>query len=356
MRICILTFEFNYNYGAVLQAFSLKKVLETYGHEVCIMNRGWDEYIGAEKNILSGRIFLDILLGRFYTLKAFHDFKRKYFNLTDPVCNYQDLCNKSDKFDAVIVGSDQIWNDEIFPIMGLYYFAESFHHVSKKIAYAVSFGKDTFVVPERFKSKLLTELQSFNALSVREVSGIKILSDLGFKSSLVLDPTLLLAPSDFPVGKRKHNYKYVCRFLLDETPIKRDFIRKFSNHLNLKEVNNYLNLDFSFPIIRKVVNNKYIPVSEWLSNIKNAEFVLTDSFHGMVFSILFHKQFLVFQNKKRGNARFESLLGRLGLLDHLISGDEDINIQYNVIDYKKVDEELKSLRDISLSFLIDALK
>ena len=71
-----------------------------------------------------------------------------------------------------------------------------------------------------------------------------------------MDPTLLLAPSDFPVGKRKHNYKYVCRFLLDETPIKRDFIRKFSNHLNLKEVNNYLNLDFSFPIIRKVVNNK----------------------------------------------------------------------------------------------------
>lgn len=240
--------------------------------------------------------------------------------------------------------------------MGLYYFAESFHHVFKKIAYAVSFGKDTFVVPERFKSKLLTELQSFNALSVREVSGIKILSDLGFKSSLVLDPTLLLAPSDFPVGKRKHNYKYVCRFLLDETPIKRDFLRKFSNHLNLKEVNNYLNLDFSFPIIRKVVNNKYIPVSEWLSNIKNAEFVLTDSFHGMVFSILFHKQFLVFQNKKRGNARFESLLGELGLLDHLISEDEDINIQYNVIDYKKVDEELKSLRDKSLSFLIDALK
>lgn len=171
-----------------------------------------------------------------------------------------------------------------------------------------------------------------------------------------MDPTLLLAPSDFPVGKRKHNYKYVCRFLLDETPIKRDFIRKFSNHLNLKEVNNYLNLDFSFPIIRKVVNNKYIPVSEWLSNIKNAEFVLTDSFHGMVFSILFHKQFLIFQNKKRGNARFESLLGKLGLLDHLISEDEDINIQYNVIDYKKVDEELKSLRDKSLSFLIDALK
>ena len=83
---------------------------------------------------------------------------------------------------------------------------------------------------------------------------------------------------------------------------------------------------------------------------------MTDSFHGMVFSILFHKQFLVFQNKKRGNARFASLLGRLGLLDHLISEDEDINIQYNVIDYKKVDEELKSLRDISLSFLIDALK
>ena len=108
MRICILTFEFNYNYGAVLQAFSLKKVLETYGHEVCIMNRGWDEYIGAEKKRIGRKNIPGYLLGRFYTLKAFHDFKRKYFNLTDPACNYQDLCNKSDKFDAVIVGSDQI--------------------------------------------------------------------------------------------------------------------------------------------------------------------------------------------------------------------------------------------------------
>ena len=94
MRICILTFEFNYNYGAVLQAFSLKKVLETYGHEVCIMNRGWDEYIGAEKKHIVRKNIPGYLLGRFYTLKAFHDFKRKYFNLTDPVCNYQDLCNK----------------------------------------------------------------------------------------------------------------------------------------------------------------------------------------------------------------------------------------------------------------------
>lgn len=356
MKICILTFEFNYNYGAVLQAYALSKTLKKYGHEVWIMNRGWETYAGEKSKQFKLKGLLGDLMGRFVTLKAFRDFKHKYLNLTSPVKDYQDLCTKSETFDAVIVGSDQIWNDEIFQYMGLYYFAESFRHVSKKIAYAVSFGKNSFIVPERFKDKLLTELLGFNALSVRETSGINILSDLGFKSSLVLDPTLLLAPSDFPVGKRKHNYKYVCRFLLDETFGKREFIRKFTDNLNLKEVNNYLNLDFAFPIIRKVVNNKYISIPDWLSNIKNAEFVLTDSFHGMVFSILFHKQFLVFQNKKRGNARFESLLGKLGLLDHLISEDEDYNLKYKCIDYIKVDEKLKELRDISMSFLIDALK
>ena len=356
MKICILTFEFNYNYGAVLQAYALSFTLRKYGHEVWIMNRGWENYSGEKNRHFKLKDLLGELMGRFVTLKAFLDFKSQYLNLTSPVKDYQDLCFKSDAFDAVIVGSDQIWNDEIFQYMGLYYFAESFHHVSKKIAYAVSFGKDSFTVPERFKDELLTALHGFNALSVRESSGIKILSDLGFKSSLVLDPTLLLAPSDFPVGKRKHNYKYVCRFLLDETPIKRDFLRKFSNNLSLKEVNNYLNLDCSFPIVKKVVNNKYIPIPEWLSNIKNAEFVLTDSFHGMVFSILFHKQFLVFQNKKRGNARFESLLGKLDLLNHLISEGEEYNLRYKLIDYKQVDEKLKELRDKSMSFLVDSLK
>ena len=355
MNICILTFEFNYNYGAVLQAYALSKTLQKWGHTVCIMNRGWDTYAGAHPRRLSLKRIPGYLMGKFITLKPFKDFKRQYLHFTKPIENYTDLSLESDKFDLAIVGSDQIWNDEIFPYMGLYYFAESFHSVPR-IAYAVSFGKDTFTVPLQYDKKLKKELSRFSALSVREDSGIQILSNLGFQAKQVLDPTFLLSKDDYPIESSYHHYKYVCRFLLDENSSKRQYIQKFAQHHSYKEVNNYLNKDYSVPVIRKIINNKYISIPKWLSNIKNADFVITDSFHGMVFSIIFERQFLVFRNKKRGNARFESLLGKLGLLNHLISEDNSFSEHYDEIDYAKVNNILETLKKDSLEYLECALE
>lgn len=354
MKICILTFEFNYNYGAVLQAFALSKILQKLGHDVNIMNRGWESYAGVHSSRMSVKEIPGYLMGKYLTLKPFNDFKRQNLKLSRPIENYEDLCLESKKFDLVIVGSDQIWNDEIFPHMGLYYFAESFKSIPR-IAYAVSFGKDTFYVPEQFKKNLLRELAKFSALSVREDSGIHILSNLGFQAKIVLDPTFLLPKEDYPIAPLSHKHKYVCRFFLDENSSKRKFVHDFAKLHSYREVNNYLNKDYSIPFIRKIINNKYISIPKWLSNIKNAEFVITDSFHGMVFSIIFEKQFLVFRNKKRGNARFESLLRRLGLMNHLISEEAAILGNYVEIDYATVNKKLEILRDDSLNYLKSAL-
>lgn len=359
MRIGILTFEFNYNYGGLLQAYALSRTLENIekGNEIQVVRRGWREYIGASKPIRNLSDVPGYLMGKLITLKAFNSFRKKYMHFTETIKDDQHLKEVASQFDCVVVGSDQIWNDEIFEPMGCYYFAEAFPANVRKIAYAVSFGKDQFVVPSELKPTLLSLLGQFSALSVREKSGKDILQGLGFDSTFVLDPTLLLNADAYPCAKRKHKDRYLCRYFLDETPAKRAFSTHIAEQNRLQEVNNYLNLDFKIPVLRKIVNNRYIPVPEWLSNIKHADLVITDSFHGMVFSIIFQKQFLVFKNQKRGNARFESLLSELGLLNRLVDENDTTSVRnLKAIDYAGVSEKLELLKASSLRFLSDSLQ
>ncbi|MDC7168583.1 polysaccharide pyruvyl transferase family protein [Bacteroides stercoris] len=353
MKICILTFEFNYNYGAVLQAFALSKSLEKMGHQVFIMNRGWQNFSGCTSTKLSLKKIPGHLMGKYITLKPFLDFKKEYLSLTRPIKDAQDLKSISEQFDAVVVGSDQIWNDEIFSYMDCYYFAESFSPSQLKIAYAVSMGKDSFTVPTHIRVKLQGLLNQFKAISVRENSGIKLMEQFGIKAKWVLDPTLLLDKSEYPQNTKINHSKYLCKFFLDENVSKNTIAQYIAQSHNIGIKNNYLNKNFNIPIIRKIINNKYLSIHQWISNIRDAQFVITDSFHGMVFSIIFNKQFYVIKNAKRGNTRFESLLDLLNLTDRLIDENtpiDSLNFK-DKIDYIPINKQLSNLKETSINFL-----
>ena len=114
-----------------------------------------------------------------------------------------------------------------------------------------------------------------------------------------------------------------------------------------------MNKNFNIPIIRKIINNKYLSLHQWISNIRDAQFVITDSFHGMVFSIIFNKQFYVIKNAKRGNTRFESLLDLLNLTDRLIDENtpiDSLNFK-DKIDYIPINKQLSNLKETSINFL-----
>lgn len=352
--ICILTFEFNYNYGAVLQAYALSTKLKEWGYNPIILNRGWKNYVETK---ISFRDIPGYIMGHLFTLKDFHRFKRQYLNLSKPIRSYQEELDFCSQFKIAIAGSDQIWNDEIFEFMGCHYFAENFSKDTIKIAYAVSFGKETFHVPSSYQQKLQKLLSEFKTLTVRENSGKKILMSLGLNSTLVLDPTFLISPSLYPIKKVNTKKSFICKYFLDENKEKNILAKRIASFYDLPIQNNYLNTEFNIPIIKKVVNNKYPSVEEWLYNIKNAEFVITDSYHGMIFSIIFKKQFIVIKNQKRGNTRFESLLKLLSLENRLIDNPLSINdiILHTPINYQNIHPIIEQLRKKSLDILFSAL-
>lgn len=191
----------------------------------------------------------------------------------------------------------------------------------------------------------------FDAVSLREESGLSVISTFGWKANVegvVLDPTMLLAAEDYqkvlPLKASESKGK-IFYYVLDRNDQINAILSEVSQNLD-KEL-------YGISDIQKD-NEILISIEEWLTDIRDAEFVITDSFHGMVFSILFHKQFTVIANKKRGITRFTSLLSMFGLEDRLINSPNEYK-QLPDIDYDEVDISLEQRRSESLDFLSKAL-
>ena len=183
--------------------------------------------------------------------------------------------------------------------MGKFYFLDWVSPSIKKYAYAVSFGKNTFDTTPSKISDISSLVQSYKKISVREDSGKTICKDILKCDAIhVLDPTLLLSSKHYDqlINHSKTEKKYICQYFLD----------------NNEQKNNIVFL----------AKYRYPSVIEWLKNIRDAEFVITDSFHGTIFSLIFQKKFICINNKKRGSTRFQSLLGELDLLHRLIEVED----------------------------------
>lgn len=377
MKIGILTLPLNSNYGGVLQAFALQTVLKRMGHDVLEVelkkNLRW-QYPPLWKIPLSfGKRFLFKYIVRRKNQKILLErYERKIYpllvhDILEFISKYikqfkvDKFIDCKGKFDVWICGSDQIWRYKYYPFfegdIANVYLKFLGDDSCKRIAYAASFGTDNWEYPAKETAECKNWIQKFDAVSVREETGVKLCSTYyDIKAKHVLDPTMLLSKDDYvdlieksDVPKSKGNL--FC-YILDNTDEKMNVVKNIEKQRHLSSF--FMNGDcgnWTEDLEKRIQP----PVESWLRAFYDSEFIVTDSFHACVFSILFHKQFLVIGNKERGLARIYSLLSMFGLEDRLTSDTGlDIN-RMKTIDYDRVDEILAKHREVSRTFLIQAL-
>ncbi|RKE04600.1 polysaccharide pyruvyl transferase family protein [Marinifilum flexuosum] len=356
MKIGILTHPLGHNYGGILQNYALQVVLKKMGHDPTTIRIG--KYTILNWLVSMIKIFILKLIGRElqYPLAPWVKLKKEK-PLTDFVdrnvkCSTKKLWFEEKEvlkynFDALLVGSDQVWR----PCYNLHIedlFLNFARNIEiRKIAYAASFGTDEweFSVDQ---TKLCKDLiKQFDAVSVREDSGVKLCNSfLNQKAEVVLDPTLLLSKSEYEKickNVEKYSSPTLAVYILDMTNEKMNFVESFAKKKNLRvKLMNVVE-----------ITHKYDTIETWLSTFRDAEFVITDSFHGTIFSIIFNKDFYSICNLERGASRFESLLSLFGLKSRLLYG-LDLNNDCS-INWIEINEKLEELRDQSNLFLKNSL-
>lgn len=376
MKIAIMTQPLGRNYGGMMQAYALQKVLRDMGHEVVTINHHASSK-GAVYNLarlgfrllkkMTGERKLPVSFEKNYSY-IFQDtqaFVDKYIVQSEYIDNDRDLKSHFEKnnYDAVIVGSDQTWRPMYSPNIHNYYLDFLEHDTKiKKIAYASSFGVDTWEYSAEETRRCAELAKLFDAISVREQSGVDLCEKyLGVESECVLDPTLLLDKEDYLalIGDRYKGAqgKGVFTYFLDTNEEKESAAAQLAAKLGTHTYKSQAKLGLGDQTSANLDDYKMPAVEDWLASFANAEFVLTDSFHGMVFSIVFEKPFLVIVNKERGAARFLSLLSQLNMLNHIAYSSNSIIDVYNK---NKVDgfnfnreDSILDMKSQSMGFLIN---
>lgn len=376
MKIGILTQPLTTNYGGILQNWALQQVLKDIGHEPEMIFRHLDVCEGmtfhsVSKNIKKtfkgvlkkclnrrsdGEIVNPFKPHNYYTERPFDNGFKSQINKTKAAFTNSALKRliRRGNYDAFIVGSDQVWRQLYSPDI-LTYFLNFLPESDKRprIAYAASFGVNHDYIDQRLIPECKALLKRFVAVSVREQSGVEVLKrDFDIKGIRVLDPTLLLQRERYESNASSEN-SFITTYVLDDENKHDSILSSVKTHIGVAEVKEMSVCPFwedpsGFPSVK-----------DWLSNIANAEFVVTDSFHGCVFSILFHRPFIAIGNKDRGLDRFTSLLSMFGLMSRLVLTEEEFHEKKDsllqAIDYTEVDKILEMEREKSLDFLRNAL-
>lgn len=348
MKIGILTLPLHTNYGGILQAYALQTILKDMGHDACLIDGGI--YTKAKWKIILN--FLKQYILSFGKIKSQHLYS---FNLRKFIKNNINILDdkvKEDTFDAIIVGSDQVWRS-IYTKNIEYYFLDFAKKWNiKRIAYAASFGIDYWDYSNE-KTNICKSLAAlFDYISVREESGIKLCKDnLNVDATMMVDPTLLLSVEKYikiaAQNKTKINGKLLV-YILDKTNKKNEVLNYLSriNHMECFSLNP-----------SPTLINQYPSIEYWLDGFSEAEYVFTDSFHGCVFSIIFNIPFIAYANKERGMARFKSLLKLFDLENRLIYDINDLpKALDNPINWKKVNECLKTHQVLAQKTIEECLK
>ncbi|MBP3738465.1 MAG: polysaccharide pyruvyl transferase family protein [Muribaculaceae bacterium] len=371
MKIGIVTHPLGNNYGGLLQAYALQEVLKRQGHDVWIFQKRTTSWMLVFLRSIRNAVYR--LLRRFYVsqkdkrMLSRHMlyFSEKYVNPKTPKLGCDVLRRaylRKNKFNTLIVGSDQVWRPMYVGNIEYYFLSFTKQFNIRKVAYAASFGVDNWEFTQRQTDDCKSLIHDFNAVSVREDTGIELCKNyLDYPASLVLDPTLLLDKEDF-IKIINNEGSTPCEgdifyYFLDRTNDTNDMVSWFEKTTNLvlytcmprktlySDMNEHNKGEFVYP-----------PVAQWLRSFYDAKMVLTDSFHGCVFSIIFNKPFWVITNKKRGAARFESLLNIFRLQDRMIPLGKTESIQWDkAIDWESVNAIKKEWQKKSLDFLNTAL-
>lgn len=372
MKIGILTQPLFTNYGGILQAYALQTILKSMGHEVEVIRRDPPQLSLRFPNnfVLDFKYCLRRLLRVESSTRSARQSKLisrntslfidKYIQTTKSLYTDSQLKNyiATHSFDIYVVGSDQVWRPAMSPNIYNFYLDFLKDRKVKRVAYAASFGVDSWEYTEE-QMKVCRQLaRKFDAISVRESSGIELCNKyLGVSATHVLDPTLLIAAADYKClviaeNEPKCNGDLFCYILngSDETMSCVNMIKQATGFTDFYCMPEYI--DTPQNIEKHKQRCVFPPVTQWLRSFMDAKMVFTDSFHGMAFSIIFNKPFWVLGNAQRGMSRFESLLGLFELQKRLITPERIDSIDWNEpIGWAKVNERKSVLQKQSLSFL-----
>lgn len=373
MRIGIYTQPLRYNYGGLLQAWALQTVLRRMGHDVVTFDpcpylslpRTKMPFVYAKRAIkkIYGQ---NVTIRREEKFNREHDLKiqnlKPFIEANIQKAEFTKVTDiKEDDFDVLMAGSDQVWRPKYNRSYGrtienaFFDFAQQWKHV-KRIAYAASFGTDDWEYTNEQTTRCSELAKLFSAISVREQSGIALCKErLGVTATHVLDPTMLLDRKNYEEliaqcpDTHSPSGNLLC-YILDETEQTTNIINHIAKEKGLTPfLANSKVTDKNADISEKIQP----PVEQWLRNFKDAEFVVTDSFHACVFSIIFGKPFVVIGNKKRGISRYESLFAMLSMDVHPIFSVEDVISM--TTNYDEVYYQLDKQRNKSICYLEQSL-
>lgn len=355
MKVGILTQHFLLNYGGIIQNYALQQVLIKLGHEpltfehdTCYSRTWW--LLRTVKQVIKRRSFKTLPTYPTYRgrvgQKNFIKFVLKNIKSV-PVRDFTTSLTSKYGIDAYVVGSDQVWRPafNLGPRLGQMFLDFADDNV-KKIAYAASFGTSEWEYDGKQEERCKALAKRFDAISVREDSGVKLCKDhLDVDAVQVLDPTLLLEKDDYlnvcsdvPVSK-PHIFVYSLVVSDKVMTVANDIANKTGLSIEVMEAGSKVKPEDS--------------IEKWFAHFRDADYIVTDSFHGMVFSIIFNKPFYIVMNASGGNSRYTSLLSMLGLIDRIITDDA---ARPSNIDWNSVNEKRKTMCIESLNFLKENLR
>ena len=369
MKVDIITRHAIANYGSILQAYATERLFDKLNVESEII-----DYIREEENSKNlvktymknlkkwNRNFITRFIYKFiqrpnlYLMNnKFDKYRKRYLKLSDKQYKSQkELKENLPQADIYCTGSDQVWGQIANDEYDENYFLEFVPSGKKCIAYSASFGKNE--LSENLKIRLPELMKKYSDIMVREMSAVKILNASGIDNvKLVLDPTLLLAKEEWEKNlcvKSNEKEQYILTYQLHHNKEFDKYLKKIAKETNLKVIRISSSIYYKF----KYGKLLYLPdLEQFLTYFKNAKYVVTDSFHGTVFSIIFNKPVIDILPKKTGT-RIESILKLFGMDDRIVNDYNDMSIINKEIDYKKVNDILYQERKKSIEYLKKAIE
>ena len=350
MKVGVLTYHIDTNNGATMQAYATCRALKELGCDVVIIDL---EHQPEKNGSLVSRFVRPLYWLRDWRLKQF---RWKYFPpFTNHYTTVEDLREEPPILDAYCIGSDQVWNTVISGDNRLAYFLDFGNAETKKFSYASSFGFSEWPISDKTETEKVGKLlSSYIGLSTREKTGAEIIkSQFGLDAKVVCDPVLLHKEYGEITGKIKHRDEVACYFL-----------ERSKDLFNAIEV---VSRYFGVPLrmvsyIKPVKGYKYTyfpDTKRWLQYIGGSKFVVTDSFHGTVFALLYHRPFAVVYMRDNGlNSRLVDLLERVGLADRIfydLKVFQESNAWKQPIEWEEVSRKLEAYRYESWDYLTKTL-
>lgn len=376
MKVGIITWWRN-NYGSILQALALQQKLNQYndlqyeiicqfGKKSTSVDNVFDKIKSVGLAETCKRVFWKVAFkGLRLRNKKMQQFVDENLKVSNQQYNEHDIADSNKYYDTYICGSDQIWNPDLVPTDSMYWlpFVEK---GKNKIAYAPSFGAST--VTEKQKEQIKANLSTFKAVSCRENSGARTINQIigEKKCEAVLDPTMLIERDywDTISEDKIYDEKYIFAYMLRGTAAQRKYIEKIARERNLRIVSiPFLDYEKIDPYDLKFGDYKLWDANpaEFISAIRHAEYVFCDSFHCIVFSILYHRPFFVFPKvgadgkvKKSQISRMTDLLELAEIKNRILLDNEEADLDAE-IDWNNSDKRIQKARCDSERYLEQAL-